>query len=110
LQACLGGLSAAVGTLVAEGGKMREGLGVLQPDGSRALSDFSGPPADEPLRNIRRDAGGRPQMPHENTAYLGRSLFSDYLLAVELAGTLLLIATVGAIAIAQSSRPREKTS
>lgn len=31
---------------------------------------------------------------------LGRSLFGDYLFAVELAGTLLLIATIGAIAIA----------
>jgi NADH-quinone oxidoreductase subunit J len=31
---------------------------------------------------------------------LGRSLFGDYLFAVELAGTLLLVAAVGAIAIA----------
>lgn len=31
---------------------------------------------------------------------LGRSLFTDYLYAVELAGTVLLIATIGAIAIA----------
>ena len=31
---------------------------------------------------------------------LGRSLFSDYLYAVELAGTVLLVATVGAIALA----------
>jgi NADH-quinone oxidoreductase subunit J len=31
---------------------------------------------------------------------LGRSLFGDYLFAVELAGTLLLVATIGAIAIA----------
>ncbi len=31
---------------------------------------------------------------------LGRSLFADYLWAVELAGTLLLVAMVGAIAIA----------
>jgi NADH-quinone oxidoreductase subunit J len=30
---------------------------------------------------------------------LGRSLFGDYLFAVELAGTLLLVATIGAIAI-----------
>jgi len=35
---------------------------------------------------------------------LGRSLFSDYLFAVELAGTLLLIATIGAIAIAPRRR------
>ena len=31
---------------------------------------------------------------------LGRSLFGDYLFAVELAGTLLLVASIGAIAIA----------
>ena len=31
---------------------------------------------------------------------LGRSLFGDYLFAVELAGTVLLIATIGAIAMA----------
>jgi NADH-quinone oxidoreductase subunit J len=35
---------------------------------------------------------------------LGRSLFGDYLYAVELAGTLLLIATIGAIAIAPRRR------
>jgi NADH-quinone oxidoreductase subunit J len=35
---------------------------------------------------------------------LGRSLFGDYLFAVELAGTLLLIATIGAIAIAPRRR------
>jgi NADH-quinone oxidoreductase subunit J len=39
-------------------------------------------------------------LPHENTAYLGRALFTDYLLAVELGGTLLLVATIGATAIA----------
>jgi NADH-quinone oxidoreductase subunit J len=35
---------------------------------------------------------------------LGRSLFGDYLFAVELAGTLLLIATIGAIAIVPRRR------
>ena len=39
-------------------------------------------------------------MPAENLAHLGLSLFTDYLVAVELAGTLLLVATIGAIAIA----------
>ena len=40
--------------------------------------------------------------PHEigSLRVLGRSLFGDYLFAVELAGTILLIATIGAIAIA----------
>ncbi len=35
---------------------------------------------------------------------LGRSLFGDYLFAVELAGTLLLVATIGAIAVAPRRR------
>jgi NADH:ubiquinone oxidoreductase subunit 6 (subunit J) len=35
----------------------------------------------------------------ENVAPLGRTLFTDYLLPVELGGTLLLVATIGAIAI-----------
>ena len=35
------------------------------------------------------------------TAGLGRSLYTDYLIAVELAGTVLLVATIGAIALAQ---------
>ncbi len=40
----------------------------------------------------------RPADPGQ-VAALGRSLFGDYLYAVELAGTLLLVATIGAIAI-----------
>src|SRR5262249_12886266 len=40
------------------------------------------------------------QLPAANVSAVGRTLFTDHLLAIELAGTLLLIATVGAIAIA----------
>ena len=40
------------------------------------------------------------RLPARNVAGLGRALFSDYLIAVELAGTLLLVAAIGAIAIA----------
>lgn len=43
---------------------------------------------------------GRAQLPAENVASLGKMLFSQYLLAVELAGLLLLVAAIGAIAIA----------
>ncbi len=67
----------------------------------RAMSEASGPRSSRRLEELRRDEWGRPRMPAENTAYLGRSLFSDYLLSVELAGLLLLVATVGAIIIAQ---------
>jgi NADH-quinone oxidoreductase subunit J len=45
-----------------------------------------------PPENARIDA--------DTMTGLGRSLFGDYLFAVELAGTILLIATIGAIAIA----------
>ncbi len=41
----------------------------------------------------------QPDVP-DKTAGLGRSLYTDYLLAVELAGTVLLVATIGAIALA----------
>jgi NADH:ubiquinone oxidoreductase subunit 6 (subunit J) len=111
-------------TKVAPGGSAREGqqvfdrleqvalrarasYGALQPPPGTRLSDLSGPPASAALfaaepgtAALRRDDDDRPQLPHENTAHLGRALFTDYLLAVELGGTLLLVATVGAIAIA----------
>ena len=47
---------------------------------------------------------GPKKMPAGNVAALGRVLFTDHLLAVELAGTLLLVATVGAIVIAGGRR------
>jgi NADH-quinone oxidoreductase subunit J len=68
---------------------------------SQKMSELSGPSSQHPSADLRRDEEGRPLLPAENTAYLGRSLFTDYLLAVELAGLLLLVATIGAIAIAQ---------
>jgi NADH-quinone oxidoreductase subunit J len=40
------------------------------------------------------------RLPNANIAAIGRTLFTDHLLAVELGGTLLLVATIGAIAIA----------
>jgi NADH:ubiquinone oxidoreductase subunit 6 (subunit J) len=84
----------------------REGTHVLhalqaspEPAAALPLSRFSGTPANTVPPP---DATGRvpEQLPAENVASLGRSLFTDYLLAVELAGTLLLVATIGAIAIA----------
>jgi hypothetical protein len=44
------------------------------------------------------------QLPAANVSAIGRTLFRDHLLAIELAGTLLLIATIGAIAIAGTRR------
>jgi len=60
---------------------MRLNPGSLQPADSRPLSTFSGPP---PTQEPRRDEDQRPELPAENVAYLGRSLFTDYLLPVEL--------------------------
>jgi NADH-quinone oxidoreductase subunit J len=42
----------------------------------------------------------------KHMANLGRHLFSEQLIAVELAGTLLLVALVGAVAIAMQRQPR----
>jgi NADH-quinone oxidoreductase subunit J len=68
-------------------------------------SNLSGPPAIErpatPEQAWRYDDEGRPHMPADNSAFLGRSLFTDFLLPVELGGVLLLVATIGAVAIAQ---------
>jgi NADH-quinone oxidoreductase subunit J len=72
-------------------------LGDLFPDERVVLSDLSGP---APNTRVTLDEAGNAPMPAENTARLGKSLFTDYLLAVELGGTLLLVATIGAIAIA----------
>ncbi len=78
--------------------------GLLRPTDRRGfvqeLSETSGPSSRRPASDLRRDSKGRPHMPAENASYVGRSLFSDYLLAVELGGLLLLVATVGAVAIA----------
>jgi NADH-quinone oxidoreductase subunit J len=49
-------------------------------------------------------------LPAENAPYLGRSLFTDFLLPVELGGTLLLVAAIGAIAIAHRSGRRQLDS
>lgn len=58
---------------------------------------------------IRRDDKTRvPHLPAENSAHLGKVLFTDFLLPVELGGTLLLVATVGAIAIAQRRSVEER--
>jgi NADH:ubiquinone oxidoreductase subunit 6 (subunit J) len=46
---------------------------------------------------VYRGAG---RLPARNVANIGYLLYSEYLLAVEMAGTLLLVATIGAVAIA----------
>jgi NADH-quinone oxidoreductase subunit J len=53
--------------------------------------------------NLTADGGVLTQ---KHMATLGRHLWSEHLISVELAGTLLLVALVGAVAIASYGRPR----
>ncbi len=91
---------ARLGELIALGEIARHRLAWLPTATETPLSDLSGAPPVREFERVRRDAAGLPRMPADNAAYLGRSLFTDFLLPVELGGSLLLVATVGAIAIA----------
>jgi NADH:ubiquinone oxidoreductase subunit 6 (subunit J) len=93
-------LHQALDNLIVVAEDARNRLSALQPPPELPLSDQSGPPANVAPGQLRRDETGRPALPAENAAFLGRSLFTDFLVPVELGGTLLLVATVGAIAIA----------
>ncbi|HZU38590.1 MAG TPA: NADH-quinone oxidoreductase subunit J [Gemmataceae bacterium] len=73
----------------ANGTKVLEGYAKLTPPPGSQVSQLSVPSKELHLL-----------YPGETVAPLGRSLFTDYLIAVELAGTLLLVATIGTIAIA----------
>ena len=56
------------------------------------------------VRRLREDVlllSGVGELPARNVGNLGYLLYADHLLAVELAGTLLLVATIGAVAISQ---------
>jgi hypothetical protein len=62
------------------------------------------PTARAELHKLRDEVlllAGSGDLPARNVSNLGYLLYTDHLLAVELAGTLLLVATIGAIAIAQ---------
>jgi NADH-quinone oxidoreductase subunit J len=68
-------------------------------------------PEDFQFANAQPPAAGANPLSHpakteslDTMVGLGRSLFGDYLFGVELAGTLLLVATIGAIAIAPRRR------
>jgi NADH:ubiquinone oxidoreductase subunit 6 (subunit J) len=62
---------------------------------------IAAPPPSDALRiNMERSRLSTPNLDDRSmTRALGRSLWGDYLLAVELAGTLLLVAAVGAVAV-----------
>jgi NADH:ubiquinone oxidoreductase subunit 6 (subunit J) len=80
--------------------RVRNQMGAVRPSADLPLSPFSGfPPNQElPKGKVIRE------LPARNVAGLGKTLFTDHLLAVELAGTLLLVASIGAIAIAARQR------
>jgi NADH:ubiquinone oxidoreductase subunit 6 (subunit J) len=80
--------------------RARNRIAALQPPADLPLSPFSGLP---PNKDLPKDKVS-PELPAPNVAGLGRTLFADYLLAVELAGVLLLVASIGAIAIAARHR------
>jgi NADH-quinone oxidoreductase subunit J len=52
-----------------------------------------------PTEGTQKTVAGKRPLPPDNVASLGRVLFMDYLVPVELAAVLLLVATIGAIAI-----------
>jgi NADH-quinone oxidoreductase subunit J len=77
-------------------------------DPSRPLSSATLPASmqnetnKEYLAKLNQQAteAGFSKLPPSATSGLGRALYTDYLLAIELAGTVLLVATLGAIALA----------
>jgi len=84
---------------IADGLRQLKGLR----DGTAAFDDLT---VSE--HGVVKPVDGEPRrLPAANVSAVGRTLFTDHLLAVELAGTLLLVATVGAIAIAGGRRERQ---
>jgi NADH:ubiquinone oxidoreductase subunit 6 (subunit J) len=75
-------------------------------DRSKAVENALLGPADDArtaVHRLREDVlllRGSAELPARNVASIGYLLYSEQLLAVELAGTLLLVATIGAVAIA----------
>ncbi|MGL6073759.1 MAG: NADH-quinone oxidoreductase subunit J [Fimbriiglobus sp.] len=60
-------------------------------------------PVKEQILKLRGETlklAGRGELSAKNVTAIGYSLYSEYLIAVEMAGTLLLVATIGAVAIA----------
>jgi NADH:ubiquinone oxidoreductase subunit 6 (subunit J) len=82
------------------------GQAALSKAGAAVLDPARGNPAEarnslKALRDDVRLLAGAGELPARNVGNLGVVLYANHLLAVELAGTLLLVATVGAVAIAQ---------
>ncbi|MGC1276392.1 MAG: NADH-quinone oxidoreductase subunit J [Planctomycetaceae bacterium] len=92
-------LSAVVATFLLLGGILVT-IPSWRADADRSQASVRDTAAEEPARTIGANPLSQPVDGDLGTMRgLGRSLFGDYLFAVELAGTLLLIACIGAIAI-----------
>jgi NADH:ubiquinone oxidoreductase subunit 6 (subunit J) len=74
----------------------------LRADGKAAADGKPG--AREAVADGAVLLAARAELPARNVAGLGYTLYSEHLISVELAGTLLLVATVGAVAVAGRRR------
>ncbi len=100
----VGAADARVARLVAQADELRDAKSkALDAVENAALErDPDLAPARAALAAVRDKAlvlAGRGELPARNVSALGLILYSEHLLAVELAGTLLLVATVGAVAM-----------
>ena len=73
-----------------------------------SIESVEGKPIVKTIK-LAKQAGAMPagrgeSLPARNVEALGQSLFTEYLVAVEMAGVLLLVATIGAIVIAERRR------
>lgn len=104
LAAAIGSILLITITLCVTGEKAMK---LTSPDLTRPYSGATLPPELRSAK-LNEDMNAKPletlSIPG-TTAGLGRALYTDYLFAVELAGAILLVATIGAIALAQ--RPSE---
>jgi NADH-quinone oxidoreductase subunit J len=85
--------------ILALGAERRLTRGTLPPTANIKLSTLSGVPPNAAFASTKNGTVAE-RLPARNVAGIGTALFSDYLVGVELAGVLLLVATIGAIAIA----------
>ena len=74
------------------------------------LTAFREPATASARRPATAEARATEILADEHMAHLGRELFSRHLIAVEIAGTLLLVALVGSIAIVAYARPAAKSA
>jgi NADH:ubiquinone oxidoreductase subunit 6 (subunit J) len=80
---------------------VREGRASPQPSGMALSRHGQARPANLDVDPTKAEPN---RLPNANVSAIGRTLYTDHLLAVELGGTLLLVATIGAIAIAGGRR------